>query len=81
MTRHDVKTSVREVGVPMAVVLGILALTAQALGMLPKSSSEAEWRAAIIERDRQYREDRAEQMKILMQLQGDIRRIEGKLEK
>ena len=41
----------------------------------------AQYEARQVELDRQNREDRANMMALLIELRGDVKRIEGKLEK
>lgn len=83
MTRQSVKDAAQQVVVPTTVALALIALAVRVWAMPAPSSIDisSQLGAALVERDRQYREDRNEVMRLLMDLRGDIRRIEGKLEK
>lgn len=88
MTTQRVKETTQNVVIPVSVALGLIALTAKALGVLPGidvSAGLANRVTAVearqVEMERQWREDRNEMMRVLYTIQGDVRRIEGKMEK
>lgn len=85
------KATVKEGAVPVVVVLGILAITAQALGLLPGVGlGSADVRALEnrltaaearqVDFERMWREDRKEMNSALYQIQGDLREIKGKID-
>ncbi len=88
MTRAQIKETTQNVVIPASVALGVLALAAKALGFIPSQGIDTGVTNRLIavevrqvEMERQHREDRNEMLRILMDMQGSIRRIEGKLEK
>lgn len=96
MTKADVKSTTQNVVVPGSVViasLSALVVVLQSFGAVPTVADRgvgaldalkermAQYEARQVELDRQYREDRANMMTLLIELRGDVKRIEGKLEK
>lgn len=90
MSKEGVRTTAKEVVMPVSVILACIAFVSHLVGVLPelnaKQPSGVEARMAAIEareaeRERQYREDRNEMLRVIYDVQGAVRRIEGKLEK
>jgi len=80
LTKQAAKDAAHHVIVPSSVALAALGIISLAVKAWSDTGNTSSINSAFVERDRQYREDRKEIMGILMEMQGDIRRIQGKLE-
>ena len=80
MTRQE---ATQTLVVPSSVALAAISLCALAIkSWVPAGDTlNAQLSQALVERDRQYREDRNQVLLLLMEVKGDIKRLEGKLEK
>jgi len=78
--KQAAKDAAHHVIVPSSVDLAALGIISLAVKAWSDTGNTSSINSAFVERDRQYREDRKEIMGILMEMQGDIRRIQGKLE-
>lgn len=90
MTRQNAGRAANVV-IPVSAVVALCTAFASMSGVIPqfghaKSQDEYERRltsleARQIEYERQWREDRNEMLRVIYDVQGAVRRIEGKLEK
>lgn len=91
MTKQNVRETTQNVIIPASVALGVIALAAKAIGLVPSlNASQIDTgirdrltavESRQVEMERRWREDRNDTQRILFEIQGAVKRIEGKLEK